>query len=133
MEEAERKRKEDDEAKWDLIYMGTAVALTVGIITFFMVSLCLPSLTVDANASLAFRRLASGRSLRHCLRAVQRADGPAPRNKLEDSRCYRSRYEEDRRGHWAQRAISLWRPIFLSICIITAQTMFFESGTHTEI
>ncbi|KAJ4374001.1 bifunctional farnesyl-diphosphate farnesyltransferase/squalene synthase [Neocucurbitaria cava] len=36
VEEAERKKKEDDEAKWDLIYMITAVALTVGIITFFM-------------------------------------------------------------------------------------------------
>ncbi|CAO2657526.1 Nn.00g036520.m01.CDS01 [Neocucurbitaria sp. VM-36] len=36
VEEAERKKKEDNEAKWDLIYMMTAVALTVGTITFFM-------------------------------------------------------------------------------------------------
>lgn len=37
VEEAERKKKEDNEAKWDLIYMMTAVGLTVGVITFFMV------------------------------------------------------------------------------------------------
>ncbi|KAH7402480.1 farnesyl-diphosphate farnesyl transferase-like protein [Pyrenochaeta sp. MPI-SDFR-AT-0127] len=36
VEEAERKKKEDDEARWDLIYMMTAVGLTVGVITFFM-------------------------------------------------------------------------------------------------
>jgi farnesyl-diphosphate farnesyltransferase len=38
VEEAERKKKEDYEAKWDLIYMITAVVGTVGVITFFMVS-----------------------------------------------------------------------------------------------
>ncbi|KAF1942187.1 farnesyl-diphosphate farnesyl transferas-like protein [Clathrospora elynae] len=36
VEEAERKRKEDHEAKWDLIYMFTAVAGTVIVITFIM-------------------------------------------------------------------------------------------------
>ncbi|OAL05989.1 farnesyl-diphosphate farnesyl transferas-like protein [Phaeosphaeriaceae sp. SRC1lsM3a] len=36
VEEAERKKKEDYEAKWDLIYMVSAVVLTVGVITFFM-------------------------------------------------------------------------------------------------
>lgn len=38
IEEAERKRKEDYEAKWDLIYMISAVFLTVGVVTFIMVS-----------------------------------------------------------------------------------------------
>jgi farnesyl-diphosphate farnesyltransferase len=37
IEEAEKKKKEDAEAKWDMIYMISAVMLTVGIITFFMV------------------------------------------------------------------------------------------------
>jgi len=37
IEEAEKKKKEDAEAKWDLIYMIAAVMATVGIITFFMV------------------------------------------------------------------------------------------------
>lgn len=36
VEEAERKRKEDYEARWDLIYMVSAVLLTVGVITFIM-------------------------------------------------------------------------------------------------
>ncbi|KAH8710187.1 farnesyl-diphosphate farnesyl transferase-like protein [Phaeosphaeriaceae sp. PMI808] len=36
IEEAEKKRKEDAEAKWDMIYMISAVMLTVGVITFFM-------------------------------------------------------------------------------------------------
>ncbi|KAH7078413.1 farnesyl-diphosphate farnesyl transferas-like protein [Paraphoma chrysanthemicola] len=36
VEEAEKKAKEDAEAKWDMIYMITAVMLTVGVITFFM-------------------------------------------------------------------------------------------------
>ncbi|KAF1841876.1 farnesyl-diphosphate farnesyl transferas-like protein [Cucurbitaria berberidis CBS 394.84] len=36
VEEAEKKKKEDNEAKWDLIYMISAIALTVGVITFFM-------------------------------------------------------------------------------------------------
>lgn len=36
MEEAEKKRQEEAEAKWDLIYMIAAVMLTVGVITFFM-------------------------------------------------------------------------------------------------
>lgn len=38
VEEAEKKKKEDSEAKWDLIYMISAVALTVFTITFLMVS-----------------------------------------------------------------------------------------------
>ncbi|OAL56896.1 farnesyl-diphosphate farnesyl transferas-like protein [Pyrenochaeta sp. DS3sAY3a] len=36
VEEAEKKKKEDNEAKWDLIYMISAVALTVFVITFLM-------------------------------------------------------------------------------------------------
>jgi hypothetical protein len=38
IEEAEKKRKEDVEAKWDMIYMISAVMITVFVITFFMVS-----------------------------------------------------------------------------------------------
>jgi hypothetical protein len=38
VEEAEKKRKEDVEAKWDMIYMISAVMITVFVITFFMVS-----------------------------------------------------------------------------------------------
>jgi farnesyl-diphosphate farnesyltransferase len=37
VEEAARKKKEDAENKWDLIYMIAAVLMTVGTITFFMV------------------------------------------------------------------------------------------------
>jgi hypothetical protein len=54
VEEAERKRKGDNEAKWDLIYMGTAVALTVGTITFFMASQNLPSSIADPNSITSF-------------------------------------------------------------------------------
>ncbi|KAF2819920.1 farnesyl-diphosphate farnesyltransferase [Ophiobolus disseminans] len=36
VEEAERKKKEDAEAKWDMIYMISAVMLTVGTISLFM-------------------------------------------------------------------------------------------------
>jgi farnesyl-diphosphate farnesyltransferase len=43
IEEAERKRKEDYEAKWDLIYIIGAVAGTVVFITFLMV--CTKSLS----------------------------------------------------------------------------------------
>jgi farnesyl-diphosphate farnesyltransferase len=38
VEEAEKKRKEDYETKWDLIYMTTAVVITVLVITSLMVS-----------------------------------------------------------------------------------------------
>jgi farnesyl-diphosphate farnesyltransferase len=37
IEEAERKRKEDSEANWDLVYIVAAVVGTVLVITFFMV------------------------------------------------------------------------------------------------
>ena len=37
VEEAEKARKEEYEAKWDLIYMTTAVVLTVLVITGLMV------------------------------------------------------------------------------------------------
>jgi uncharacterized membrane protein len=52
IEEAEKKRKEDAEAKWDMIYMVTAVLLTVGVITFFMVGF-IPffNLLPDANSA----------------------------------------------------------------------------------
>jgi hypothetical protein len=41
IEDAEKKKKEDYEAKWDLIYMIGAVVLTVLILTSFMVGLSL--------------------------------------------------------------------------------------------
>lgn len=50
VEEAAKKKKEDYEARWDLIYMFTAVIGTVGVITFVMVS-SISSLLASANMS----------------------------------------------------------------------------------
>jgi farnesyl-diphosphate farnesyltransferase len=49
VEEAERKRKEDNEAKWDLIYIIAAVAGTVIFITFIMVRIKKASILALAN------------------------------------------------------------------------------------
>lgn len=57
IEEAEKKRKEDEESKWDLIYMVTAVLGTVVIITFFMVSLFLAVGASSLCKTLTIRQL----------------------------------------------------------------------------
>jgi len=49
VEEAAKKKKQDQEDKWDLIYMISAVLLTVGVISFFMVSRNVFSRVVHAD------------------------------------------------------------------------------------
>jgi farnesyl-diphosphate farnesyltransferase len=72
IEEAERKRKEDEESKWDMIYMVSAVLLTVGVITFFMVHTLILAHICLANHVLALYCLDGWCSLRHCLLPIQR-------------------------------------------------------------
>jgi farnesyl-diphosphate farnesyltransferase len=49
IEEAERKRKEDSEANWDLVYIVAAVVGTVLVITFIMVCIATTLLPTTSN------------------------------------------------------------------------------------
>jgi hypothetical protein len=107
IEEAARKAKEDAEAKWDMFYMISAVMLTVGTITFFMVGASSPFRDPSINHSTAFRCLDGWRSLRHCLLPGQGAAWRAPWLVVFQRYQDRRSYEDCGGGSRAQRAIRI--------------------------
>lgn len=78
-EEEAKQKKEHDEAKWDMIYMGIAVMCTLTIVTFFMVSFKFsrptelpPSTSTSSNLSSTDPRCLPRRcKIRRCICADQ--------------------------------------------------------------
>jgi hypothetical protein len=132
VEEAAKKKKEDYEAKWDLIYMISAVVLTVLVITFFMVGLMFCFALHNANYMTALCCLVGWCSLRHSVlqdeRTTRRADGLDVFQHDQD----RGSHKGCRSSTRAQRAVDRsWLVGLSSMCIIVVAPLFFQPR-HTS-
>jgi hypothetical protein len=115
-----------------MIYMISAVVLTVGVITFFMV--CLDHLPNPSNADCisAIRCLDGRCSIRY--RVLQ---GQGANRRAYGLGCLKR--HEDRRGHKGrrgsacpQRAISNEPLDLMFICTLIAGALFFRPGMHLK-
>jgi farnesyl-diphosphate farnesyltransferase len=123
IEEAEKAKKQAYEDKWDLIYMGAAVVITVLVITSSMVSRNDSSCKTLSNIRLDRCCLAGWCAFRYCVRRDEAA------NRVADGLGRAHGCRGSQGHHREERALSSSSTVpvpFVSMCIIMCSDISFR-------